>query len=223
MNDFNRILNSPEILPYRQIMGKKRLFLFFKRLFDFTVSLVLLVILSPLMLILCIAVAAGSPGPVFFLQDRVTKNGRVFKIIKFRTMVRRAPETGPQVTVNDDSRITSTGRFLRRTHLDELPQLINVLAGDMSFVGTRPEVPRYVERYTAEMAATLLMRAGITSRASIAYSNEAELIASAGDADEVYVNEILPLKMKYNLEYFDRMSVSEDISIMFSTFIQIFK
>ncbi len=223
MNDFNSMLNSPEMLPYRRIMNKKRLFLLLKRLFDFTVSLVLLVILSPLMLALSAAVAAGSPGPVFFRQDRVTKNGRIFNIIKFRTMVPKAPESGPQVTIDADSRITATGRFLRKTHLDELPQLLNVLAGDMSFVGTRPEVPRYVERYTGDMVATLLMRAGITSRASIAYSNEAELIGPDEDADEVYVNKILPLKMEYNLGYFSKMSASEDLSIMLSTFLHIFK
>lgn len=223
MNNIDSLLNSPELLPYRQKKQKKKLFLFVKRIFDLTVSLILLILLSPLMLVLGVAVAVESPGPVFFCQDRVTENGRIFRIIKFRTMVPRAPGLGPQVTVNEDSRITAAGRFLRKTHLDELPQLINVLAGDMSFVGTRPEVPRYVERYTGDMAATLLLRAGITSRASIAYSNEAELIGSAEDADEIYVNKILPLKMKYNLEYFDRMSVAEDISIMFSTFMQIFK
>lgn len=223
MNDFEHMLDSPVLDSYRRLMFEKRLFLFIKRLFDFTVSFVLLAVLFPLILILCAVVAADSRGPVFFCQDRVTKNGRIFRIIKFRTMVSKAPEMGPQVTVNDDGRVTRAGKFLRKTHLDELPQLINVLKGDMSFVGTRPEVPRYVDLYSGEMAATLLMRAGITSRASIEYSDEARLIGDADDADRVYVEKILPLKMHYNLEYFRKMSVCEDISIMFSTFLQIFK
>ncbi len=200
-----------------EILKKKRAYLFVKRVFDIAASLVLIVLTSPLLIGLAAAVKACSEGPVFYRQERVTKNMRRFRIFKFRSMIDKADAKGPLVTVEGDARITPVGRFMRGTRLDELPQLFNVLAGDMSFVGTRPEVPKYVERYSDDMLPTLLMRAGITSRASIAFMDEAELLDGADDPDETYVREILPRKMKYNLEYIEKASVREDISVLLAT------
>ncbi len=199
------------------VLRKKRGFLFIKRAFDIAASAVLIVLASPLLAGLAAAVKACSPGPVFYRQERVTKNMKRFRIFKFRSMVDRADLKGPLVTVEGDERITPVGRFMRSARLDELPQLFNVLAGDMSFVGTRPEVPKYVERYTDDMLPTLLLPAGVTSRASIAFRDEAELLDGADDPDEVYVRDILPRKMKVNLEYIDRASVKEDLSVMLAT------
>ena len=170
------------------------------------------------MLIIAIWIKCDSRGRVFFLQKRVTKYGRSFYIFKFRTMVSDAEKQGTQVTVKNDSRITRAGRFLRKCRLDELPQLFNVLKGDMTFVGTRPEVPKYVARYTPEMYATLLMPAGITSLASIKFKDEEKLLDGAENTDDVYVNTVLPQKMKYNLEYITRFSFFYDIKLMFMTF-----
>lgn len=170
------------------------------------------------MLIIAIWIKCDSRGRVFFLQKRVTKYGRSFYIFKFRTMVSDAEKQGTQVTVKNDSRITRAGRFLRKCRLDELPQLFNVLKGDMTFVGTRPEVPKYVARYTHEMYATLLMPAGITSLASIKFKDEEKLLDGAENTDDVYVNTVLPQKMKYNLEYITRFSFFYDIKLMFMTF-----
>lgn len=200
-----------------ELLKKKRAYLFVKRVFDIAASLVLIVLTSPLLIGLAAAVKACSEGPVFYRQERVTKNMRRFRIFKFRSMIDKADEKGPLVTVEGDARITPVGRFMRGTRLDELPQLFNVLAGDMSFVGTRPEVPKYVERYSDDMLPTLLMRAGITSRASIAFMDEAELLDGADDPDETYVREILPRKMKYNLEYIKKASVREDLSVLLAT------
>ena len=170
------------------------------------------------MLIIAIWIKLDSKGPVFFRQRRVTTYGRVFRIFKFRTMVTDAEKKGTQVTVKGDSRITKAGKFLRKCRLDELPQLFNVLIGDMSFVGTRPEVEHYVDRYTDEMNATLLMPAGITSLASIKFKDEEKLLDGAEDPDEVYVNSVLPQKMVYNLEYIRKFNFFYDIKLMFMTF-----
>ena len=175
------------------------------------------------MLIIAVWIKLDSRGTVFFRQRRVTAYGRVFRIFKFRTMVSDAEKIGSQVTVNADSRVTRAGKFLRKCRLDELPQLFNVLAGDMSFVGTRPEVERYVDRYTDEMRATLLMPAGITSLASIKYKDEEKLLDGADDPDQVYVNEVLPGKMEYNLEYIKRFNFFYDIKLMFMTFFAVLK
>ena len=202
---------------YFEILDRKRGSLLLKRGFDILVSAALLVLASPVLLGVAVAVKLDSPGPVFFRQARYTTNLRVFRIFKFRSMVDRAEEAGPLVTVDGDARVTRVGGFLRRTRLDELPQLLNVLAGDMSFVGTRPEVGKYVERYSDEMLATLLMPAGVTSLASIRFKDEAALLESADDADEVYVNEILPRKMAFNLAYLREFSFWGDVKLMFST------
>lgn len=212
-----------EVRPYYDILVKKRVSLFFKRLFDIIASLVLLIILSPLFLILAAAIKIDSPGPVFFRQTRITQYGRPFKIFKFRTMVSDAQKRGGQITAQNDSRITRTGKFIRRFRLDEISQLLNTLSGQMSFVGTRPEVPKYVERYSPEMMATLLLPAGITSQASIMYKDEDRLLADADDTDRIYIEKVLPGKMKINLESLKHFSLSSDIRTMFKTVIAVFR
>ena len=208
---------SDEVRPYYDILSKKTASRVVKRVFDIFVSLVMLVLLLIPILVIAVIVKATSPGRVFFLQERVTTYGRHFKIIKFRTMVENAEALGTQVTTDSDSRVTGIGRFLRKYRLDELPQVFNVLAGSMSFVGTRPEVPRYVEQYEKEYYATLLLPAGITSLASIMYKDEEKLLSSAEDADKVYVEQVLPDKMKYNLEYTKNFGFLSDIKLMFKT------
>ena len=177
----------------------------------------MLAILFPLFLILAIAIKVDSRGPVFYRQVRITQYGKRFRIFKFRTMVQNADKIGAQVTVNHDPRITRVGRFIRKCRLDEVCQLIDVLRGTMTFVGTRPEVPKYVDRYTDSMMATLLLPAGVTSLASIYYKDEAELLDSAEDPDKVYVEEVLPGKMYYNLKAIERFGFWRDIGIMFMT------
>lgn len=216
--DLPYAMRNDDVKRYFDILDKRRGSLFLKRAFDILVSFVMLVVSSPLFLLIALLIKFDSRGPVFFRQVRITKNMREFRIFKFRTMVDGADKKGPLVTVDADSRITKTGAWLRKTRLDEIPQLINVFVGDMTFVGTRPEVKKYVDAYTAEMTATLLMRAGVTSLASIAYKDEALLLKDAGEsADEVYINEILPEKMKYNLEYIRNFSFFGDIKIMLGT------
>ena len=216
------IMRTPEVAKYYRILKKKPLSLFLKRLFDILFSLILIVLLSPLMLFITIWIKCDSKGPVMFRQVRITTAGKEFRIFKFRTMVVDAEKLGTQVTVGQDPRITRSGRFLRKLRLDELPQLFNVLAGDMSFVGTRP-VPHYVEQYTPEMWATLLLPAGITSEASIEYKDEDRLLEGAEDVDRVYMEEVLPEKMKYNLRYLERFQVLRDFVIMIETVIAVLK
>lgn len=207
-----------DVKEYYDILKKRGASLVIKRIFDIIIAIIITVIAAPFMLIIAIWIKLDSKGPVFFRQRRVTTYGRVFRIFKFRTMVTDAEKKGTQVTVKGDSRVTRAGRFLRKCRLDELPQLFNVLIGDMSFVGTRPEVERYVDRYTDEMNATLLMPAGITSIASIKFKDEEKLLDGADDPDEVYVNTVLPQKMVYNLEYIRRFNFFYDIKLMFMTF-----
>lgn len=192
-----------------------------KRIFDIIVASLLVVILSPILLLLSILIKIDSPGPVMFRQVRVTTYGKPFRIFKFRTMVNNADKIGTQVTTKGDSRVTRMGKMLRGCRLDELPQLFNVLKGEMSFVGTRPEVEKYVAHYTDEMKATLLMPAGITSRASIEYKDEERLLESAENADEVYIHQVLPEKMKYNLRAIEKFSFWDDIKTMFATVIAV--
>lgn len=210
-------MHTPEVAEYYGILKKKPLGLFCKRLFDILVSLVLIVLLSPVMAGISIWIKLDSKGPVMFRQTRITTVGREFRIFKFRTMVTDAEKLGTQVTVGRDPRITRSGHVLRKFRLDEIPQLFNVFTGDMSFVGTRPEVPRYVEQYTSEMWATLLLPAGITSEASIRYKDEDKLLEAAEDVDRVYVEQVLPEKMKYNLDYMRQFRFLRDIKIMFDT------
>lgn len=214
-------MRVPEVRPYYEILRKKTFSLVFKRIFDVFASAVLLILLSPLFLILAIAIKADSPGPVFYRQVRVTQYGKEFRIFKFRTMVAGADRIGSQVTVSGDSRITRVGKVIRDCRLDEIGQLFNVLAGSMSFVGTRPEVPKYVEKYTPEMLATLLLPAGVTSEASIRYKDEAELLNAAEDVDAVYTEQVLPEKMEYNLMALQAFSLKNELRTMLRTVIAV--
>ena len=209
-------MQTEEVKRYYDILKKKKGSLFFKRMFDVVVSFLMLLMLSPLFLILAIAIKIDSRGPVFYRQVRVTQYNKRFRIFKFRSMVKNA-DRGSQVTVSGDARVTRVGKIVRKCRLDEISQLIDVLRGKMTFVGTRPEVPKYTEQYTPEMMATLLLPAGITSLASIYYKDEAELLDAAQDTDRVYVEEVLPAKMYYNLKAIEKFSFWGDIKVMFMT------
>lgn len=210
-------MQTEEVKPYWEKLRKRNWHLFWKRVFDIFLSLLLLIVLSPLFLFLSIAIKIDSKGPVFYRQARVTQYGKKFKIHKFRSMTVGADQ-GSLVTVKGDARITKVGKFIRKCRLDEISQLIDVLQGNMSFVGTRPEVPAYVEKYSPEMMATLLLPAGITSEASILYKDEAEILESAENADKVYIEEILPEKMYYNLKEITKEGLFHDVKVMFKTF-----
>ncbi len=210
-------MRNERVRRYYDILVKKRRSLELKRLFDIVMSALLLILLAPVFIIIAVLIKRDSNGKVIFKQDRVTSFDRDFTIYKFRSMVSDAEKLGTKVTVSDDMRVTKIGRVLRKYRLDELPQLINVLKGEMSFVGTRPEVRKYVECYSPEMMATLLMPAGITSEASIKYKDEAELLSNASDADKVYIKEILPAKMRYNLRSLKKFSCVNDIITMVKT------
>lgn len=215
--DLPEDMKTEEVKEYYQILSAKRGSLVVKRVFDITLAIFLLILFSPLMLILSILIVIDSPGGVFFRQERVTAYGERFRIHKFRTMVKDADKKGTQVTIEGDSRITRVGKLLRGCRLDELPQLLDVLSGNMSFVGTRPEVPKYAEQYTNEMKATLLLPAGITSQASIQYKDEARLLDGVEDVDAVYIERVLPEKMKYNLEGIQSFGVWKELGIMLHT------
>lgn len=202
---------------YFEMLSKHRFSLGAKRVFDVVVSALILLILSPFLLILALAVKLDSPGPVFYRQVRVGRYNQDFKIYKFRTMVQNADKIGPPLTMGKDPRITRIGSLIRKLRLDEFSQLLNVLDGSMSLVGPRPEVRRYVDAYTPEYMATLLIRPGITATSSIAFKDEDKLLNSGGDPEKIYVEKILPPKMALNLEYMKHISVLHDIKIMFQT------
>lgn len=210
-------MKTDAVRKYYDVLRKKRFSLFLKRVFDVVVSFLMLIVLSPVFLILAIAIKLDSRGPVFYRQVRVTQYGRTFRIFKFRTMVQNADKLGTAVTVGHDPRITRVGRLIRKCRLDEICQLIDVFRGTMTFVGTRPEVPKYVEAYSDEMMATLLLPAGVTSEASIYYKDEDALLDGAEDPDAVYTREILPAKMRYNLMAIRRFGFFRDIGVMFKT------
>ena len=216
-------LQLDEVKPYYEILKKKKLSLILKRIFDIVVSFIMLIILSPVFVFLGIAIKIDSKGPVFFRQERITKYGKTFKIFKFRTMVNNAEKLGTQVTVGNDARITKVGKFIRDCRLDEIAQLLNILTGDMTFVGTRPEVKKYVNHYTKEMMATLLLPAGVTSLASIYYKDEAKLLDKSNNPDKTYVEEVLPGKMKYNLQSIKEFNFFEDIKTMLKTVVAVIK
>lgn len=216
-NELPEYMRTDEVRPYYDLLQKKKISLFFKRFFDIVVSLIMIILCSPILLIISILIVKDSKGGVFYRQERVTQYGRVFRIFKFRTMVQNADQIGTQVTVSNDSRITKIGSKLRNCRLDELPQLFNIFLGDMTFVGTRPESVHYVKSYTNEMYATLLLPAGVTSEASIEYKDEADLLDQADDVDSVYINEVLPEKMKYNLNSLKEFSFFKEIATMFRT------
>ncbi len=217
------VMQTPEVRPYYDSLKRKTFSLLIKRLFDVVCSFLLLLLLSPVFLVLIVVIRLDSPGPAFFRQVRVTQFGKTFRIFKFRTMVQNADKLGTQVTTSHDARVTRVGRLIRKCRLDEICQLLNVLGGSMTFVGTRPEVPKYVEQYTPEMWATLLLPAGITSKASICYKDEEVLLQNAEDADRAYVEEVLPEKMKYNLEGVLQFGFWRDIKLLFETFFAVLK
>ena len=210
-------LRTDAVRPYYDLLARRRGSLALKRCFDVVVSAMMLLVLAPVFLVLAIAIKLDSPGPVFYRQVRVTQYGKEFRIFKFRSMVSDADKRGSLVTVSGDSRITRVGHFIRNCRLDELCQLIDIFRGTMTFVGTRPEVPKYVAAYTPEMMATLLLPAGVTSEASILYKDEAELLDAADDVDAVYIRDVLPGKMKYNLDALKNFSFFSDIATMFRT------
>ena len=215
--DLPEFLRTEEVRPYYDLLSRRRGSLALKRCFDVAVSALMLAVLSPVFLVLAAAIKLDSPGPVFYRQVRVTQYGKEFRIFKFRSMVSDADKRGSLVTVSGDSRITRVGGFIRKCRLDELCQLIDIFRGTMTFVGTRPEVPKYVAAYTPEMMATLLLPAGVTSEASILYKDEAELLDAAADVDAVYIRQVLPGKMKYNLDALKNFSFFSDIATMFRT------
>lgn len=215
-------MQIPEVKEYYDLLQKKKAQLVLKRVFDVVVSFLLLALLSPVFIILAIAIKLDSKGPVFYRQTRVTQYGKEFRIFKFRSMVTDA-DKGSLLTVGGDSRITRVGKIIRKFKLDELSQLIDVLRGTMTFVGTRPEVPKYVAKYTPEMMATLLLPAGITSEASVYYKDENELLDAAEDVEKTYLEDVLPDKMKYNLAAIRSFSFIDDIKVMILTVIAIFR
>lgn len=214
-------LKCDAVKEYYNVLSHRKVSLVLKRVFDIVISFILLIILSPILLILAILIKLDSKGPVFYRQERIKQYGKTFKIFKFRTMVQNADKIGSLITLGKDPRITRMGNVIRKCRLDELPQVINVLIGDMTFVGTRPEVKKYVDKYTDEMKATLLLKPGITSIASIRYRDEDEVmnefIAKGKTIDETYTENVLPDKMKYNLEYIKKFSVITDIKICIDT------
>lgn len=218
-------MQTEEVRPYYEKLSRKWFSLLVKRIFDFAVSSVMLVILSPALLVLAVMIKKDSEGPVFYRQERITQYGRKFRIYKFRTMVINADKIGSLVTVGEDPRITKMGKKLRGCRLDELPQLINIWKGEMTFVGTRPEVEKYVKKYTPEMMATLLLPAGVTSEASIQYKDEDKLLAdvSGEDADRVYVEKILPEKMKWNLVEIKKFGFFREIGTMVKTVVAVMR
>lgn len=220
-------MRTEAVRPYYDSLNRKKGQLFLKRVFDFTVSSLMLAALSPVLAVLAILIRLDSEGPVFYRQERVTQYGRRFRIYKFRTMIQDADKKGSLVTTQGDARITRMGKKLRGCRLDELPQLINIWKGEMSFVGTRPEVVKYVKQYTDEMYATLLLPAGVTSEASVQFKDEDQRIAAGVEAgrssDEVYVEDVLGEKMEWNLRSLERFNFQNEIEIMFKTVFSVLK
>lgn len=215
-------MQNDRVRKYYDILQKKKASLIAKRALDLFISVILIILLILPMCVIALAVKAGSPGNVLFRQNRITTNGRTFKILKFRTMVENAEKMGGQITETDDKRITRNGKFLRKYRLDELPQIFNVLTGDMSLVGTRPEVPKYVKKYAPEMYATLLMPAGVTSYASICFRDEDELFRDPAMVEKNYMEVVLPEKMEQNLKYIEEFSFLYDLKIMVRTIADVF-
>jgi len=215
-------MQNEAVRPYYELLRKKVVSLIIKRLFDIIMSIVVLIVLFPIFLIVSLFIKTDSKGPVFYRQERVTQYGKIFKIFKFRTMVQDADKIGSLVTINNDTRVTKIGKKLRKYRLDEIPQLLNIFSGDMTFVGTRPEVPKYVAHYTDEMKVTLLLPAGVTSKASIEYKDEEKILKEAEDTDLVYIEKILPEKMRINLQQLQQASIFNDIRLMVFTLVSVF-
>lgn len=224
-NELPEFMQVEEVKPYYKVLRKKKGQLILKRIFDICASLVLIILLSPIILFFSIWIKLDSNGPVFYRQERITQYGKVFRIFKFRTMVNNADKIGNLVTSKNDSRITKVGEKIRKYRIDEIPQLFNVLIGEMSFVGTRPEVQKYVNQYTSEMYATLLLPAGVTSLASIEFKDEDEILerytSKGRETNEVYVKEVLPLKMEYNLKAITSFNFIKELGTMISTVVKV--
>lgn len=221
--DLPEYMRCDEVREYYDILNKKRLSILLKRIFDYVLGLLLLIILAIPMLIIAILIKLDSPGPIFYRQERVTRYGKYFKIHKFRTMVDNADKIGATVTVDNDTRITRIGKKIRDYRLDEFPQVFDILSGNMSFVGTRPEAVKFVNKYEPEYFATLLLTAGITSEASIKYKDEAKLLEKEFDVDNVYLQKILPEKMKFNLDYIRSFYLHYDFLIIIQTLFKVFR
>lgn len=215
--DLPDFMKCDEVREYYDILAKRKVSMVFKRIFDLVIGFILLIILAIPMIIIAVMIKLDSKGTIFYRQERVTTYGKIFKIHKFRTMVNNADKIGSVVTVGNDSRITNVGAKLRGCRLDELPQIFDVLSGNMSFVGTRPEAVKFVKKYKPEYMATLLLPAGITSEASIMYKDEAELLSETDDVDKVYVETVLPNKMNYNLKSIRNFNFYREICIMCRT------
>lgn len=222
-HDLPNDMRCESVRPYYEILASKRSDLLIKSIFDRLMAIILLFALSPIFLLLAVWIKVDSDGPVFFRQERVTQYGKTFKIYKFRTMVQNAEQIGAQVTSKGDMRVTTVGKALRKCRLDELPQLINILEGTMSFVGTRPEVPKYVASYTDEMKATLLLPAGVTSIASIRYKDEDTLLDAADDVDACYIQNVLPAKMEWNLRSIVEFSFFRELKVMVETVLAVIR
>jgi lipopolysaccharide/colanic/teichoic acid biosynthesis glycosyltransferase len=216
-DDLPKAMKNDKVLIYYNNLVEKKASLLVKRVYDISFAFLLVIILFPLFVIIGLIIKLDSNGPVMFRQVRVTKYGKHFRIYKFRTMINNAEKIGSEVTTKNDMRVTKVGKTLRKFRLDEIPQLFNIITGDMSFVGTRPEVVKYVEKYSEEMLATLLLPAGVTSEASIHYKNEEMLLANADNADETYINTILPEKMAYNLKSINQYSFFYELKTMIKT------
>lgn len=222
-HDLPNDMRCESVRPYYEILASKRSDLLIKSIFDRLMAIILLFALSPIFLVLAVWIKLDSDGPVFFRQERVTQYGKTFRIYKFRTMVQNAEQIGAQVTSKGDMRVTTVGKALRKCRLDELPQLINILEGTMSFVGTRPEVPKYVASYTDEMKATLLLPAGVTSIASIQYKDEDTLLDAADDVDKCYIQNVLPAKMEWNLRSIVEFSFFRELKVMVETVLAVIR
>ncbi len=220
-DELPKFMRRVEVRPFYDSLKKKKISLFLKRIFDVTFASFMLILLSPIMIGIGVAIKVESKGPVFFRQERITQYGRKFRIFKFRTMVANAESIGSQVTVKNDMRVTKVGNAIRKIRIDELPQLLNIVVGDMSFVGTRPEVTKYVKRYTPEMLATLLLPAGVTSEASIEYKDEDKLLSNTANIDDTYIKEVLPAKMEYNLKNIKKFSFFQEVITMVKTVIAV--
>ncbi len=219
--DIPSALKNERTRHYYEVLSRKKFNLFLKRVFDFIVALFLLVLLAPVFVVVAILVKLTSVGPILYKQERVTTYGQIFRIYKFRTMVENADKMGSLVTLDNDTRVTKVGRFLRRFRLDEIPQLFNIILGQMSFVGTRPEVKKYVDAYSDEMLATLFMPAGVTSLASISFRDEDKHLDSGESVEDTYINKILPKKMKDNLENIEKFNIFYDITLMIKTILAV--
>lgn len=214
---------TPDNIDFDALLKKKRFSLFLKRTFDVFASFFGLLVLSPILILIALLIVLTSSGGVFFRQVRVGRNGKEFRIFKFRTMVKDAEAKGMQITVGNDSRVTTIGKFLRKCKLDELPQLINVLLGQMSFVGYRPEVPKYVAMYTDYQRNILRIRPGITDLASIEYRDENEVLEQSDNPEDTYVNDVMQKKLALNIKYMQEMGFWYDLKLIFKTFLAILK